>query len=232
MGGRPGARCEYVEPYTRKRCVRVAQEEGRCDLEAHQPVPGSRFTFIQRFVALKAEGKDELIAISADPDLLDPRRPVALLEHTLSKVNLAPTDDDVDQLLKSRYRKGLLASGLAVEDVEALVDGYHPSAAERDFLRLDMADKSMVLIERFGKRQIEAQRMIEFGSIVRETVIPILLELSTAMGRLITKYVPEGMQDRFYREMKDEFRATVGRLISLREQAAQEVVASTKKNRR
>lgn len=231
-GGRPGDRCQYRDPYTSKRCLRVAQEGGRCDLEAHQPTPGGRFEFIQRFVSLRAEGRDELLAISADPDLLDPRRPVALLEHSLSKVNLAPEDATLDELLRSKYRKSLALSGLSPTDIEPLVTAYTPTQAERDALRLDQADKAMVLIERYGKRQIEAQRMIEFGALMREMVIPVLLDLSTAMGRLIQKYVSKERQAEFYREMKEEFRATAGRLANVREQAVQEIVASAKKQKR
>ena len=230
-GGRPGERCVYADPYTGKRCQRLACDNGRCDLEAHQPTPGGRFEFIQRFKSLTAQGVDELVAIAADPDLLDPRRPVAIMEHTLSKVNLAPTDDLIDEVLKSKFRKGLLMAGISAEDAEITMAAYQPTQAERDVYRLDHAEKSLVLAERLGKRQIEAQRMIEFGALMREMVIPVLLDLSTAMGRLIVRYVATDKQDAFYREMKEEFRACAGRLANVREQAVQEIVAGAKKKR-
>lgn len=158
--------------------------------------------------------QDELVAAMHDPDLLDVRRGVALGQLVIQNTPLIPSEQALE---RSAARSNLRGMNLGEASAEVIDKVMEVDPADIELERIKHADRSLQIIERFHRRQVDAVKQIEVGRLMRQAVLPMMQEMGLRVGRLVHQYVPEDDRERFIATFRTECIKIVAELSAMRE---------------
>ena len=194
--------------------ARPAKVTTRCRIHG-----GNKQTWSQRLHALDDRARAEVDAALADPDLLDVRRPIALLDTVVGRTPLLPSDEMLLNLARRRVLENM--SPFQIEAMAKLPNGglelLEPTAADLDAVRLEMHERSMRIIGVYSRRQVEAVKQLEWSRVIREAALPLFGEFGLRMSRILRRFVPEDRVQEAIDEVRKEVRQTVGELAMLKD---------------
>lgn len=219
--GKCGAKLRRRERY----CIRVPRKgQKRC--RQHGGAKGSgrpclHGMYSKRFRGVTPAFQKVIDQALNDPQLMDAKRPVALQQALLQHSVLVPDEGLIDMLARremrssrrSRKRRG---EGEG-EDYDEDDDDLEPTDADLAIARQKWTERSMRLVDRLGKRQIDALRQIKLGELIAAEAFPMMTELGIELARLIEIYVPEPKREEFMIAYRNRVREVIVRMSKIGE---------------
>lgn len=152
--------------------------------------------YSQKFRNLATRGSERLEELLDDPDLLDPKRPVALA-HTLFEE--IPLDEETIETY-AEY----LADGAPVED-------HHRLRA-----RLSLLKMAREFGDGFARAQVQAIRTQQINQLIVQAAVPVIREFGERVGAIAKRHLPdEDAYARFLHDLQHAAAAVVAQLDEL-----------------
>lgn len=162
-----------------------------------EPLPG-RYA---RRMRLRTEHAQRLQEILTDTEQLDVRRPVALSELLLSELELIPSPERVEALAQ-QY------AGIDLDGNRLPIAEHH-----REEARIQLSRPTMAMIDRYAKQQIAAAKQVEAGKMMRDAVLPMLVEAGSRVARIIERFVPEKDRQDAITELRSSLTSVLERIV-------------------
>lgn len=196
--------------------ARPARGTTRCHIHG-----GVRERWALRQRKLSATARTELDTAIADPDLLDVRRPIALMDVVVSNTELLPDDERVRRHARRKLLAALApeAQLKVLEDEELAATWIEPTDDDLEASRLELHERSMRMLAIYSKRQTDAVRQLEWTKVIREAVLPLLGELGLKLSRTLRKHVSIEVAAAIIADMRKDMTQIVGLLGQAREAA-------------
>lgn len=189
-----------------------------------------------RSKALVGEAEEEFHAALADPTLMDLRRPVAMTDAVLRRTPLFATEEMAERAAKRRIAREIgfdLIRGwwaqidddvrekegedFAAAMRKALETFLTPTEGDLDLETLAIHERSQKLIAGHAKAQVDAAKALDWAATARETIFPVLGELSNRFATLLRKHVEPGKVGAAIDEMAVIIKRTVGELAEVKD---------------
>lgn len=163
--------------------------------------------YSSRFRRDTAATQEQLDQLLQDPDLLDPKRPVAMLAVITHEHGLVPDDEVVRQFAINQIPWKVRES-IGDENLEL-------SGAQLEVARRALVASSAEVVERLGRTQIAANRQVQQGELIAGQLMPFFEDLGGHLRRLIDRYVPEEHRDDFLHGFRVATKTVLIRAASL-----------------
>lgn len=189
-------------------------------------------TWSARLKYFNEAGRNEVESALIDPGLMDVRRPIALAEVVLTNTPLLPSEEAVRRLARRRVAAQVGESLICAlrelrsatdppewrESIDAVVaDLLEPQDADLEEARVLLHDKSMSLLAKFSKRQVDAVKTLEWSKVIREQALPLLGEFGLKLTQVLRKYVAEDKLAACLADVRQAITVTLGELAQARD---------------
>ena len=190
-GERKGQYCSMPPMKGARRCRMHGGKRG-----GQKPVHGR---YSKDFKNLAKEGRDRLEEIYADPELLNPRRPVALAPLLVESAAF-PTRELAERLAKARAAQSGL--GEVVEDDIRIAMG-------------DLALQYQKQVQLLGQRQESAVKQAHATELLTQSVMPLITEFTQRVLAIAQKHLPEEAQATLRDDLRRAVEATAAQVLRL-----------------
>lgn len=187
----------------------------RCRLHGGHPRSGRppiHGRYSKRFAKIAPASQEAIDEALQDPELLDPRRPVAVQQAILQNSALMPDDDVIESYARhlSKWRPNYRAD-------ETWADQPRPTDGEIEVARMLWAEQATRLTEAYGRLQNQSSRTLRMGQLLAKQVVPLLSEVGLRLSKLVDRYVPEEHRGDFNQAFRMEARRAVLDIVNLTE---------------
>lgn len=196
---------------------------------------GHAIRFGERWKKLSVDAQAELDEAVEDPELMEARRPIAMLQVIAQNTELLPKEETVARYARRMNLRGLdpmTVTALQAAAEKAAKNGettgseklaellellLEPDDADLEVARTELHDRSMRMVSTLSRRQNEALKALEWTKVVREVALPIIGEFGLAVTGVLRKYVPEESRDEATNAVHTAMAKVIGELAQVGE---------------
>lgn len=157
---------------------------------------GGFSVFSKGFQHLAKHGQQAIGHLLDDPELLDARRPVAVLTYMLQQQPLTPTAEEIWELAQEQVPAGQPV------DAEGLI-----------VARQRLVNDTAKIADMLGKQQHAAHRQAARGELLTAYALPVFERFGQAITDLSLRYIPdEAARREFLKMVEARVRASIGEI--------------------
>lgn len=156
----------------------------------------------KKYRNLRAAGEERLAYLLADPDLMDPKQPVAISRFILDSVLMDPDEAALDKLAIRLAEQ----DGLDPKDVDA---GHRARA------RGMVHEEARKILALHGRLQQDALKVERQKIAVVGVVVPVLERIAKSITEIAASYIEsEADRERFLEAVRNRLRAGLGEAVA------------------